>query len=204
MDRAHTNEPGYHLGAREWTKRIRTNPPIVRCGRCISVRHCVVGLVQVPLVHCHTPYRSSGSFGCVRSIPVRPEGIRVRSGAFSPFSCALGVGGFVRVRSVHSRQLWESSGSIGSDGTFPCSLGVVVLVGVRSVHSRAHWFDRVSSVHSHTPWRSSGSIGSVRSIPVLPAGRRVLRVRSVRSNAPLRSSGSFGCVRSIPVRPEGC
>ena len=58
---------------------------------------------RVRLAHSRTPSGSSGSFGCVRSIPMRPGSRRVRSCAFGPFSCALGVVGFVRVRLVHSR-----------------------------------------------------------------------------------------------------
>ena len=69
---------------------------------------------------------------------MRPDGRRVRSGAFGPFPSALVVDGFVQVRSIPSRQLWES-------GVFPSALGVVVLVRVRSVHSRAPWFGWVPS-----------------------------------------------------------
>ena len=73
----------------------------------------------------------------------------------------------------------------GALGPFPCALGVVRMVCVRSVHSR-------------TPWGSLLSIGSVRSIPVLPGGRRV---RSCAFGLFSAHWGSFWCVRSIPVRP---
>ena len=67
------------------------------CFRFIPVRH-----------------RLEGSFMCVRSIAVRPGGLRVRLGAFGRFPCAVGVFGFVRVRSFHSCCSWVSFGNFRS------------------------------------------------------------------------------------------
>ena len=68
---------------------------------------------------------SSGSLVCVRSIPVRPVGRRVRSCTFGPFPCAMGVIGYVHVRSIHSRAHWGSS-------SFVCVRSIPVRLGVRS------------------------------------------------------------------------
>ena len=48
-------------------------------------------------VHSRPPWGPSASFGCVRSIPVRPGGRRVHSGAFGQFPSPLWI---VCVRSV--------------------------------------------------------------------------------------------------------
>ena len=119
---------------------------------------------------------------CVRSIPVRPGGRRVRSGAISPFPCAMGVVGFHQVRSVHSRTSWRWSWSFGS---------------VPSI-SVLHWVRRVRS-GAFAPFRAPwGSLGCIGSIPLCPTYRRV---RSVHSRAPSGSSDSFVCILFIPVRP---
>ena len=133
---------------------------------------------------------------------MRTGGSRVRSGAFGPFPCVLGVVGFVRVLSVDSRAPWVLSG----------------FVRVRSFHSRAPGVRSGSpGVHSGTFGPSSVSFGYVRSIPSLPecgpvpsgalspflcAHRVVVLVGagSVHSRAPW---GSYGCVRSIPARHGG-
>ena len=96
-----------------------------------SVHSRFVGMYQVRSVHSRTPWRSSGSFGSVRSIPVHPGGRQVRSGAFGPFTCALEVFGFVRVRSLHSPTPWVSLGCIRSIPVRPRDS----MVG--SFHSRA-------------------------------------------------------------------
>ena len=57
--------------------------------------------------------------GCVRSIPVRPGGLRIRSVVVGPFPCALDVYGFVLVRCVHSRAPWVSSVSFEGDRSIP-------------------------------------------------------------------------------------
>ena len=69
------------------------------------VRSIPVRLVFV-LVCSLAPWVSWGSFGCVWFIRMRPLVGRVSSCAFGPFPCALGVVGFVQVRSVHSRTPW--------------------------------------------------------------------------------------------------
>ena len=78
------------------------------------------------------PCWSSGSFECLRPIPLRP---RDRSGAFGPFWCALGVVERVRPGGDQDR--------LHAFGTFPYALEIVVFVRVCSVRFRA-------------PWRSSG------------------------------------------------
>ena len=138
----------------------------------------------------------------VWSILVRPGCRRVRSCAFGPFPCALGVTGFVRVRSANSRAHGVGSGTLGP---FP-------------------FFLRIRG-----PFGSSSSFVYVRSIPVRPGSRRgrsgafgrfvcALRIAmffrvlsahsralcgscSVNFRAPLGSSPSSGCFLSIPVRP---
>ena len=195
----------------KWTERTRTKPttfgargngPNVpeRTGRHLGMYR----FVRVRSVH------SRGQWGS--SIPVPHV---VRSGAFGPLPCVqgvvawatsipvpLGVVGFVRVHSVHSREPLASSGSIrcvlpsavrpgsrrvrlGQFGPFPRSLGVVGFV-------------RVCSVHSSEPWRTSGSFGCVSNIPGLAVGRRA------RSGAlaPL-AGGRRVCSRSLPVSPRG-
>ena len=128
----------------------------------------------------------------VRSIQVRHGDRRVHTGALGPFPCALGVVGFVPVRSVHSRAPCGSSGSFGyvrsipvrprvRPGAFRAFPHVLVVAGVV-------W---VRLVHSSAPW---GSFGCVRSIPVSPGDRSV---RSVRFRVPW---GSFGFVWSIHLR----
>ena len=74
---------------------------------------------------------SSGSFGCVQFIPVRPE---VRSGAVRPFPCALGIVGGDQSIPVRHRGRRVRSGAFGP---FPFALEVVGFDRVRSVHSRA-------------------------------------------------------------------
>ena len=64
------------------------------------------------------------------SIPVRSRGLRVRSGAFGSFACALAVIGFVRERSVHSS--WSSGSLVVVP--FPSAMG---FARASSVHSRA-------------------------------------------------------------------
>ena len=134
-------------------------------------------------VNSRAPWWSSCSSVCVRSILVRPGGCRVRSGAFGPFRCALGVLGCVRSIPVHPRGRQVRSCAIGP---FPYALGIVGCARVRSVHSRARW-------------GSSGSFVWVRSIPMRFGGRRVrsgpfalwvvwfVRVLSAHSRAPWES-----------------
>ena len=130
-------------------------------------------------VHSRAPWLTSRSFGCGCSIPVRSRGLRVRSGAFGSFPCALAVMGFVRVRSVHS---WWWSGSLG------CVLPIPVRHGVRSCafcpFPRTIGFVRVRSVHYSAPWASSDSFYCVQ----MRHGYRWFR------------SGTF---RPFPFRP-GC
>ena len=96
------------------------------------------------------PCWSSGSFECLRPIPLRP---RDRSGAFGPFWCALGVVERVRPGGDQDR--------LHAFGTFPYALEIVVFVRVCSVRFRA-------------PWRTSDSFGYFRPIPVHPWGRLFL------------------------------
>ena len=98
-----------------------------------------MGFVRVRSVHSLVLWGTSGSFGCGRSIPVRPGCSPVRWSAFGLFAYALGVVGFFRVRSQHSRRPRWSSGSFrcvqfivlrpgdrsGAVGPFPCTLGII-------------------------------------------------------------------------------
>ena len=126
----------------------------VRVRSAISVQHGVCSCAFCPfpqtmgIVHSRTPCRSSGSFLCFRPITLRPRCRRLRS----VHSGDLGVVGFVRVHSVHSRQLLVSScsircvlhiavgpggrrGRLGPFDQFPCALGGVGFVRVCSDHS---------------------------------------------------------------------
>ena len=98
------------------------------------------------------------SLGCVRYIPVCPGDHRVRSCAFDPFPRAVGVVGFVRVRSLHSLASRGSRVLSCALGPFPCTPVAVRFVRVRSRHFRV----RVRSVHSRALW---GLFWYVRSIP---------------------------------------
>ena len=102
-------------------------------------------------VHSCAPLGSSGSFRCVPSIPVCPGGRLFPSFTFCPFPCALGVVRFIPVRSVHYAASW------GSFGAFSCALGVV---GFGQVHYRALW-------------GSPGSLVCVLSFAVCPGGRGI-------------------------------
>ena len=147
----------------------------------------------------YAPWRSSGSFRWVRSIPVRPRDCQVRSCAAifwfvgmrsgAPFVRFIPVRlGFGRVRS-------------GAFGRFPCALRVPGGL-------------RLRSVTFVTFPCALGVVWCSASIPLCPVARRVslcpvhsvrvvvfVRMRSVHSRAPSGSSGSIVCVRSIPVRP---
>ena len=146
-------------------------------------------------VHSHAPWRSSGSFGCIRPIPVCPECRQVRSGAFShsrtpggsynafgPFPRSLGVLGFVRVRSVRSLAPW------GSSGSFVCVQSIPVRLGDRQVCLCA--FGPLPCGKGVFVW--------VRSIPI-HLGRRHVRPwgRRVRSGA----FGTFPCPLSLVPTP---
>ena len=132
---------------------------------------------------------------CVQSNPMRPMGRRVRSGAFGPFSCGLGIVVFIRVHSVHYRA------PKGSSDLFVCVRFIAVRRGGRGLCSCAFapfsctlGVVRVRFVHSRAPW---DSFGCVRSIPVRPGDH------TVHSRSPLVSSGSCRCVWSIPMLPRG-
>ena len=137
---------------------------------------------------------------CVRSIPVRPGGRWVLSGAFGSFPFALGVVGFVGVCSVHIHSPWGSSGSfmcVRSIAVRPCGLRVGSGAFVR--------FPRSLRVVGFPPGafgsfpRALRIIGCVRSIPVRPGGSRFLR--SYHSRAYWGLSGSFVYGTSISVLP---
>ena len=104
---------------------------------------------NVRSVHFRAPWWTSGSFRCVRSIPVRLGGGRVPSGAFGSLPYTLEFVGVVLVHSVHSRAPGVRSGAFGP---FPCSIAVVGFVRVRSLHFRtskgSFW---VYLVHSLAP-----------------------------------------------------
>ena len=170
-----------------------------------------------------------GGRGCVRSIPVRPGGRWVISGAFGSFPCALGFVGFVGVRSVHTREPWGWRVRSCAFGSYPCAIGWRVrscAFGPLPCDLVVFVFVWERSVDSLAPWVSSGSFECVRSTPVVPGFRSgtfgqfpyavevvgAVLICSVHSRAPWVVSGSFGlfritpvrpCVRSIPVRPGG-
>ena len=93
------------------------------------------GCVRVRSVYFRVPWGSSGLFGCVRSLPVRP-GYRIPAHP--------GFVGLDRMHAVHSRTPWRSSGSLGSvprgprgsAGSFRCVQFIPVRPGVRSMRSR--------------------------------------------------------------------
>ena len=171
------------------------------------------GLFPCTLVHSRAPCESSGSFGCVWYIPLRPG---------SPFPCALGVVALVR---IHSRALlWSSS-------SFVCGRSIRVrhlcrrvrsgtFSGSIPVHSVGRQVGSGAIVHSSAPWWPSGSFGCVLSISVCHRCHRVrlgvfgpflcapwfigfVRVRSVHFRALLGSKCAFRCVRSFRVRSVG-
>ena len=182
----------------------------------------VVGFVQVPSVHSRTPWGSSSSFLCVRSIPVRPGGRRVRLCTFGPFPFALV---FVRVRSVQFHASCVIVGCVrsipvrtggdrnrsGAFGPFPYALWVIECVWSNNVFPWGRWLRSfafgpftlgvVGSVHSR-----AGRFVRICAIgPFLCALGVVgfVCVRSVHSRAPWGSSCTFECGRSILVRPAG-
>ena len=124
-----------------------------------------LGFICVGTVHSRPPCVTSCSFGCVRSIPVRPEGRRVampsfggvrsillhrggrrvRSCALAPFPCALRVDGFLRCVFSISVRPWGGRVTSGAFSQFLCALGVVLM----------------RSVHSVTPLKSSWSFLSL-------------------------------------------
>ena len=154
-----------------------------------QVRSCAFS--PFPYVAGAVHFRASwGSFTSVRSIHPRPDGHRVRSGAFGTFLSALGVVGFARVRTVHYRapSWWL--------GSFGCALHIPVRLLVRLVRS----------AHFREPLGSYISFGCVRSISVPSGGRLVrsgafspiqcalrligiARLRSMHFRAPWGSSG---------------
>ena len=145
------------------------------------------------------PGGSSGSFVCVRAIPVHPGGRRFRSCAFAPFKCTPGSSGsfgcvqFIPVRpgdrrvlSIHTRLPWGSSGAFGP---FPSALEVVGFVRVRLY---ALGFVRVRfSVHSRALWWSLCYLGFV--LPILVRHRVPSRAFGPLPCA-LRSSDTFRCI----------
>ena len=104
------------------------------------------------------PGRSSGLFGWLLRIPVRPGGRRLRT-VHSSAHYGLSVS-CVCDRSIPMRRPGVRGVPSCAFGPFPFPLGV-------------YGFVRVGSVHSHSPWVSSCSFGCVRSIPVHPACHRV-------------------------------
>ena len=102
------------------------------CLRDRWVNSGVVGFIRGGWVPLGAPYGSSGSFGVVGLMWVRPGGLRVNSWSLGSFVCALGVVGFIRDRWVHWLSTpWVSSGSFGSVGF------TGVRPGGRPVHSRS-------------------------------------------------------------------
>ena len=94
----------------------------------------IVKFFRVLSVHSSAPWVSSDSLSCVQPIPVRPGDLRVRLGELGPFTCALGVVCFVRVRSVHFLRPGGLRGRSGAFGPFTYALGFIGFVCVRSVH----------------------------------------------------------------------
>ena len=143
------------------------------------------------------PWGSSGSFGCVRSIPVRPicRRVHVSSGSLVCVRFILVRCGGRRVR-FHSPlgAFRQFPCALVSSGSFGCVWSIPVVVGLVQVRS----------VNSCAPWESSCSFRWVWSVRVRPGSRRV---RSCEYSAFLRAHwglcGSFGYFRSIPVRPGG-
>ena len=156
-------------------------------------------IVRVRSVHYHTPWLSSCSIVCVRSIPCAPCGssgsfghtlgvvgrvrfIRVRpwvrSCAFGPFPCALV---FVR-RSITVR---PGDCQVGSClfGPFPCALGCSwVVVCVRSIPRRCFWC-------FFGPFTCG--LGVIGCISFCPGVLGVVQLCLVHSRAPLVSLGPF-------------
>ena len=102
---------------------------------------------------------------------MRPAGRPVRSTAFDPFSCLLGVVGCVRSIPMCSRGRRVRSGAFGP---FPYALGVV--------------YGSSGSVHSRSPW---GLFGCFRPIPMRPGGRTVRRYIPVRPSGRRVRLGAF-------------
>ena len=181
-----------------------------------------VGFVRVLLVNSREPKWLSGSFRCLRFIPVRHGGRRVRSCAFGPFPFALV---FVRVRSVQFHASCVIVGCVrsipvrsggdrnrsGAFGPFPYALWVIECVRSNNVFPWGRWLCSfafgpftlgvVGSVHSR-----AGRFVRICAIGPFPCALGVVGfvcVRSVHSRAPWGSSCTFECGRSIPVRPAG-
>ena len=144
------------------------------------------------------PWGLSGSFACVRSIPVRHSLGSLHS--LAPW----GWSGSLVLRSVDSRSPWGSSGSFTYvrpisvrhlvEGCVPGSFWCVWSITVRSRGCRDLWsaFGRLPS--------ALGNKGCVPSIPVRPGGRRLLSIAFCPFTSAL---AVIGCVPSIPVHPGG-
>ena len=144
----------------------------------------VVGFIWRPWVHSSASWGSSGSFGAVGYIRLRPWG---SSGSFGDVA-------FIWVRRV-CRQV--HSGTFGSLG---CALGVA---GCRWEHSSVPWvssgFIRGRLVHSGAPLVSSGPFVAVGVIPVCPGVVVFFQVSWLNSVAHWWSCGSFGAFEFILV-----
>ena len=138
-------------------------------GWFIQARLVVVGFIQVRV----------GSLGRdrVRFIRVRPACLLVHSCSLGSYGCAMGVVGFIRVRSgtpwgwsgllgfvgfirarrrIHRWVRWVQSGALGSFGQVQVVIG---LIPVRWIHLGAGPGGRM--VHSHALLGSSVSFGFV-------------------------------------------
>ena len=129
-----------------------------------------------------------GDLVCACSIPLHPGTSRIDSCGFGPFRCPLVPIGTVRVKSVHFREPWGSSGSLWCVWSLP----------VRPVGRRVR-----SCAFGPFP-RTMGVVGFAISPFACALGVVVfIRLNSARSRASWGSSCSFVCVCSIPMRPRG-
>ena len=220
--------PGFYPGlgwvrfGAPWSRRVHSWLTRVRTG-CRSVHSvslgspgCALGVVRFIWGRWCAPCLSTGSFGVVGLIGVRPGGLWVHPRSLDSLTCVLRIVGNIRCLWVHCGEPLGSSGSFGVDGFIPVRSFVVAgFIGVRQAAVCiicGHW------VHSGPLWRSSGSSRVAGFIGVRPAGGRVhpeslgtsgcaLRVvgfvqsRRVHRGAHWESSGSFGVVVFIGVRP---
>ena len=178
-----------------WFRRsLGWSGSLVSLGRSLQA----VRVIRIRWVRSGAPWGSTGIFGVVGFIRVRPGGSRVHAGSLCSFGRALEVVGFIRFLGVHSGAACGASGSLGS---FRRALGVVGFILVRWVHSLVS-FSFLVFIRACPENRQVHSC-SLCSFRCAQASLVFTRVCWIDLDVARGSSGSFGFVGFIRVRPGG-